>query len=549
MTERRKPKLLIIGHARHGKDTIGDMIAAQMKLQFTSSSIFVGRKCVWPQWGQERYCSFDEMFEDRVNFRSTWANLILAFNTPNLSRTATEMLIDNDMYVGMRNKAELEDCIKNKVFDYTIWVDASARLEPESKDSMQLEAKDADLHIDNNGPESNLQEVIDTLQKRLHIEGFDVNYSEPTPQKTTMTDEEQKEYDDLHRTHIGEDLDDETEFVVLQKHMLDEGFEISPMPAPEFEVADASNNPMPVPEFKVTNTSGNPMVVNPTDAEAEEFRSKPSVKTQAECERDWMEMPEGYTQVLDHGFFKVLEIMGSDKTICESARMSYGRGTKKINSDASLINYLVLHKHTSPLEMGEIRFHMRMPIFVMRQWVRHRTANLNEYSGRYSEMVRLFYVPNNDQICTQNKVNKQGSAEPLEDDVATNLANDIAYISRKAFDTYKYLLDQGVSRETARMILPLNTYTEVVWKLDVSNLIKFLILRDDDHAQWEIRQYARFVATALAAHFPMVFAAYVKARNSETFTPEEIGALISGDTTNLSNSQTQRIADLRKGHF
>jgi thymidylate synthase (FAD) len=260
-------------------------------------------------------------------------------------------------------------------------------------------------------------------------------------------------------------------------------------------------------------------------------------------------MPACAVQVLDHGFFKVLEVMGSDETICDSARMSYGRGTKPVQKIAGLINYLVRNHHTSPLEMGEIRFHIRMPIFVMRQWVRHRTANLNEYSGRYSEMVRLFYVPEKEQICLQDKVNKQGSAEPMSSMKAKGVQKVIKGMSEEAFDEYETLLSTGLSRETARIILPLNTYTEVVWKLDISNLIKFLWLRDDSHAQWEIRQYAKLVSNAVEKYFPLVFAAYQEARNSETFTQAEIQALITGDMSHLTgHSVIDRLTTLLENY-
>jgi thymidylate synthase (FAD) len=456
--ERRKPKLLIIGHARHGKDTFAELVATAMNLSFISSSEFVGRECVWNAWGEERYETFEDMFEDRVNFRSTWANLILAYNTPDRSRTATEMLRDRDIYVGMRNKKEFDACIDKKLFDYVIWVDGIQRHPPEGKDSNQMTRDMADMLIDNNGPEENMHMAVFNLQKRLHEEGYEVNY------------------------------------VPLPEHA------ITPPNEPEVD------DPLPL---------------------------------------EWADAPEGTTPVLDYGFFKVLEVMGSDKTICESARMSYGRGTKRLNNDEGLINYLVRHHHTSPLEMGEIRMHIRMPIFVMRQWVRHRTANLNEYSGRYSEMVRLFYVPEPDQICLQDKVNKQGSAEPIGEPKVFNARGIIENISNDAFDEYEKLLRMGVSRETARIILPLNTYTEVVWKLDVSNLLKFLWLRDDSHAQWEIRQYALHVAAAVKEHFPLVYAAYERTRASTTLTDRQITALITGDDEGLPKNEIAELDHFR----
>jgi thymidylate synthase (FAD) len=456
--QKGKPNLLIIGHARHGKDTVAQMIADKMGLTFSSSSDFVGRRAIWPQWGQERYKTYGHMFEDRVNFRSTWGNLIEAYNTPDASRTAKEMLFEgNDMYVGMRRKRELAACQYEGLFDHILWVDASDRLPLEPKNSMELERSDADMIINNNGSESDLEKVIDLLQELLDTYGFEVN-----------------------RAH-----------------------------------------------------------------DAVEVPIEPFVETAPELgERlDWTDKPENAVQVLDHGFFEVKGVFDNDHEIAESARMSYGRGTKKVNDDAGLINYLVRNHHTSPLEMGEIKFHMRLPIFVMRQLVRHRTANLNEYSGRYSEMVRLFYTPELSKIMCQGTVNKQMSGKPLMEAQA-QLAQDV--INRSAnssFDDYEQLLNGlDVSRETARIVLPLNTYTECVWKMDVSNLIKFLYLRDDDHAQWEIRVYAKLIGEAVEHFFPLVYAAYMRERESVKLTPLMIESLIRGDIMDgLSKSEAAQL--------
>jgi thymidylate synthase (FAD) len=198
--------------------------------------------------------------------------------------------------------------------------------------------------------------------------------------------------------------------------------------------------------------------------------------------------------------------------------------------------------------MGEIRVHMRLPIFVMRQLVRHRTANLNEYSGRYSEMVRLFYVPESEQICYQDKVNKQGSAEPLPKNKAKLVQEAIKIVCNNAFDSYEALLLQGVSRETARIVLPLNTYTECVWKMDVSNLIKFLMLRDDAHAQYEIRVYAKLLAEALAHFFPDVNAAYEREKNRISLNMNQIDALLTGDLSNLPKGEANTVQNLLKKH-
>lgn len=447
MIKGRKPKLLIIGHGRHGKDTVAEMIQNSMDLKFTSSSLFVAQECIWNAWGKERYQSFEDMFEDRHNYRKTWADLISAYNTPDKTRTARTMIERGyDMYVGMRRADEFEACKAINLFDYVIWVDASKRMPLEPSDSMEMYQAMAQITIDNNGPESALIDQIEALKTKLHYEGFDVNYEEQT-----------------------------------------------------------------------------------------------SLDLVPPVQLDWTDMPQNAVKVLDHGFFIVREVMGSDKSIVEAARMSYGRGTKKVNDDKGLINYLVHNHHTSPLEMGEIKVHMRLPIFVMRQLVRHRTANLNEYSGRYSEMVRLFYIPEPEQICAQDKVNKQGSAEPLDPVVAASVQSAMRLASNSAFDCYEALLKAGVSRETARIVLPLNTYTEVVWKLDVSNLLKFLSLRDDPHAQYEIRVYAKLIAEAVEHFFPLVYAAYLRERACVTLTPGQLKALITGDSENLSKSEAHQV--------
>ena len=461
----RKPKLLIIGHARHGKDTVAEMIAKQMGLTFKSSSIFVGEKCVWPTWGCERYETFDAMFADRVTEenRIVWGGLISAYNTPVQSRTAEEMLVDHDMYVGMRRHKEWQACMDADLFDYVIWVDACNRLPKENVLSNEMTSSHASLYIDNNGPESHLQIAVDSLHKRLHFEGYDVNYVDHVEALTA------------------ESNDDEFEQPYLEE-------------------------------------------TRPT----------------------WYDKPEHAVTVLDHGFFEVKEVMGSDEVIAGSARMSYGRGTKKVNNDPGLINYLVKNHHTSPLEMGEIRFHMRLPIFVMRQLVRQRTANLNEYSGRYSEMVRLFYTPEVDQIKHQGTGNKQMSGNTLPSLQAELAQNVIKRSANASFDDYEELLNElDVSRETARIVLPLNTYTEVVWKLDVSNLMKFLYLRDDDHAQWEIREYAKLIGEAVEHYFPAVHASYLKVRSSTTLSKDQITALVTGDCSSLSNSEAKQVYDLR----
>lgn len=433
--ERRKPKLLIIGHAKHGKDTVAEMIRDNMELKFVSSSVFVAEEIIWPLWGQHRYPTFKEMFDDRVNYRPTWFNLIAAYNTPDQTKTATTIFSRGyDMYVGMRRRAELEACKEAKLFDLVLWVDAKTRHPVEGFDSMELREQDADVIIDNNGSVEDLNPQIHDLRILLHNTGFDVGLAHP-------------------------------------------------------------------------NTS--------------------VVDTKKADEEAWKFMPEGATPLLDHGFIILRDHMGSDHEIAESARMSYGRGTKKVNADAGLLRYLMLNHHSSPFEMAEIKVHMRLPVFVMRQWIRHRTANVNEYSGRYSEMPRLFYIPTLDQIKIQDSVNKQGSSHALPEHVAKGVQTSMKALSNKAFDDYELMLKIGVSRETARIILPLNIYTEVVWKIDLNNLIKLLVLRDDDHAQWEIRQYAKELAKIFAKLFPETFAVYEEMRQQITLTRQELLAVVT----------------------
>lgn len=186
---KRKPRLLIIGHGRHGKDTFAELLSDTMDLQFTSSSLFVGERCVWPAWGFERYDSFEACFDDRVNYRSTWGDLISAWNTPDKARTARTMLNEgNDMYVGMRRSDELEACLEEDLFDHIIWVDACDRLPEEPLNSMNLDSSMASIFIDNNGPESNLLTEVANLQDRLHKEGFSVNWTPEKPIETPKPD-------------------------------------------------------------------------------------------------------------------------------------------------------------------------------------------------------------------------------------------------------------------------------------------------------------------------------------------------------------------------
>lgn len=197
-------------------------------------------------------------------------------------------------------------------------------------------------------------------------------------------------------------------------------------------------------------------------------------------------------KVLDKGFLRLVDYMGSDERIVQAARVSYGSGTKSYREDAALIDYLLRNEHTSPFEQVVLTFHARMPIFVARQWVRHRTARLNEISGRYSVMEEAFYIPQASAVAPQSKDNKQGRAsEGFSEDTAEDIIKRLEQGQKRAYAEYMELVDMGLARELARINLPLSLYTEWYWQIDLHNLFRFLRLRLDEHAQYEIREYAR----------------------------------------------------------
>lgn len=224
--------------------------------------------------------------------------------------------------------------------------------------------------------------------------------------------------------------------------------------------------------------------------------------------------------VLDHGFVRVVDYMGDDAAIVQAARVSYGAGTKKAREDAALIRYLLRHHHTTPFEMCEIKYHIKLPIFVARQWIRHRTANVNEYSGRYSVMEDQFYIPAAEHLAAQSVSNRQGRGEVLEGAEAERALEILRADSRQAYDHYLELLNsdaqgtvkhearQGLARELARMNLPVNLYTQFYWKIDLHNLMHFLALRADAHAQYEIRVYAEAMLETLRQWVPMTYEAF-----------------------------------------
>lgn len=226
--------------------------------------------------------------------------------------------------------------------------------------------------------------------------------------------------------------------------------------------------------------------------------------------------------VLDKGFIRVIDYMGNDSSIVQAARVSYGAGTKKNNSDKSLINYLMRNEHTSPFEMCELKLHLKMPIFVARQWIRHRTANVNEYSARYSILKNEFYFPNIDEICEQSVNNKQSRGEPVSGEYAGRILDMIKQDSIRSYDHYQLMLntddcgnviDQSrpsIAREISRITLPLNTYTEFYWKIDLHNLLRFVMLRATSHAQLEIRKYALIIKEIVQEWVPFTYEAFEK---------------------------------------
>ena len=254
--------------------------------------------------------------------------------------------------------------------------------------------------------------------------------------------------------------------------------------------------------------------------------------------------------VLDHGFVRVVDYMGDDAAIVQAARVSYGRGTKRTRDDQGLINYLMRNAHTSPFEMCEIKLHVKLPIFVARQWIRHRMANVNEYSARYSVLDREFYIPEGDQLATQSATNNQGRGEIGAGEQLTlgtvpapeagspqasrrktarersaetqrtraiqvetqRVQESMSADAQRSFDQYDSLLTAGFARELARIGLPLSTYTQWYWKTDLHNLLHFLALRGDAHAQWEIQEYARVILDIVERWAPLTASAFHRYR-------------------------------------
>jgi len=228
--------------------------------------------------------------------------------------------------------------------------------------------------------------------------------------------------------------------------------------------------------------------------------------------------------ILDHGFVRVVDYMGNDTSIVQAARVSYGKGTKKVSTDSGLIKYLMRHWHSTPFEMCEIKYHVKLPIFIARQWIRHRTANVNEYSARYSILDKEFYLPETENLAAQSQNNRQGRGDVLQGEQAKKVLNLLKNDAEQTYNNYEMMLNErydgsvidekevGLARELARMNLTLNTYTQWYWKTDLLNLMNFLRLRADHHAQYEIRAYAEAMLDTLKKWVPITYEAFMDYR-------------------------------------
>ena len=260
--------------------------------------------------------------------------------------------------------------------------------------------------------------------------------------------------------------------------------------------------------------------------------------------------------VLDHGFVRVVDYMGDDTSIVQSARVSYGKGTKKVSTDNGLIKYLMRHRHSTPFEMCEIKYHVKLPIFVARQWIRHRTANVNEYSARYSILDKEFYLPAKENLAAQSINNRQGRGDLIDGEQANDILKILKEDAEKNYNDYETILNErhdgtivneskkGLARELARMNLTLNTYTQWYWKTDLLNLLNFLSLRADDHAQYEIRAYADVMIDCLKKWVPITYEAFMDYRVGGMELSSKgrlvISKMIKGESCDFENSKLSK---------
>ena len=256
--------------------------------------------------------------------------------------------------------------------------------------------------------------------------------------------------------------------------------------------------------------------------------------------------------ILDHGFVRVVDYMGDDTSIVQSARVSYGKGTKKVSTDEGLIKYLMRHWHSTPFEMCEIKYHVKLPIFIARQWIRHRTANVNEYSARYSILDKEFYLPSPEHLAAQSQSNRQGRGDILEGEKAKKVLDLLKGDAEQTYNNYETMLNErydgtkidensvGLARELARMNLTLNTYTQWYWKTDLLNLMNFLRLRADHHAQYEIRAYADVMLDTVKKWVPITYEAFMDYRVGGTEVSSKgkhiIKKLINGKKVSIEDS-------------
>ena len=256
--------------------------------------------------------------------------------------------------------------------------------------------------------------------------------------------------------------------------------------------------------------------------------------------------------ILDHGFIRVVDYMGNDTSIVQAARVSYGKGTKKVSTDAGLIKYLMRHWHSTPFEMCEIKYHVKLPIFIARQWIRHRTANVNEYSARYSILDKEFYLPKTENLAAQSQSNRQGRGDVLQGEQAKKVLNLLKNDAEQTYNNYEMMLNErydgsvinekevGLARELARMNLTLNTYTQWYWKTDLLNLMNFLRLRADHHAQYEIRTYADSMLETLKKWVPITYEAFMDYRVGGTEVSAKgkiiLQKLIKGENVDVDQS-------------
>jgi thymidylate synthase (FAD) len=256
--------------------------------------------------------------------------------------------------------------------------------------------------------------------------------------------------------------------------------------------------------------------------------------------------------VLDHGFIRVIDYMGDDTSIVQSARVSYGKGTKKVSTDEGLIRYLMRHWHSTPFEMCEIKYHVKLPIFIARQWIRHRTANVNEYSARYSILDKEFYIPAKEQLSAQATNNRQGRGDLITGQQADEVLKILKDDAVRTYDNYEKMLNErfdgtiidekksGLARELARMNLTLNSYTQWYWKTDLLNLMNFLFLRGDSHAQYEIRVYAEKMLETVKKWVPITHAAFLDYRVGAAHLSSKglkiVKSMINGDKISYEDS-------------